>query len=303
MTTVDQEKKITIVGQEKIIKSIEAIIKSRNGETLPHMIFTGPSGMGKSSLANYVAEKSGFPLIIINCPTIKDVKDIDKIILTIETEGQILFLDEIHAMPKKAQESLYTVMENFNYHFMQDESDEPITWEVPKFTVIGATNNIGKLKESFKNRFVYYFAIHPYSNEEIAEIIKEASEITIDSDALAEYCRGTPRRAKNLLTWINDFCKAENIATATHEVIQHCLEYISVYRYGLTDNDIKYLKFLLARRGDVIGLSTISSHINLDQELIENTIEPFLLKEGFIYKKPKGRCINLAVVDKLKEIL
>lgn len=280
-----------LIGQNKILSIIDKLIKSRQDTYFPNILLSGPAGFGKTSIVKYIGDKLERKKLVVNGATVKGINDIAKCLFAVGNH-EILFIDEVHRLNINSQECLYPVFDDYVFFLFQDNSPEPVVIDLPKFSIICATTNLGKLSAPFLSRFAHIFELEDYTNNDIAKIIRLSSKIDIDALYLATYARGIPRLAKMLTEWINDYCIAINRDSANKEVIDAALKEKGIYKYGLTQNDMKYIKILTENIGRPVGIKTISSSLNIDELTIQEVIEPFLLSRKIIFKTSKGRIIN-----------
>ena len=287
-----------ILGQDKVKESLQISIKSakKRSEALGHVLIDSQPGFGKTTLSLAIANELGVPVKTVLGGNIKSFKDILPTITNMK-EGEVLFIDEIHRVNKRIAESLYTVLEDFRVDmpFEADNGDmEIITIDLPTFTIVGATTELGSLVSPFRDRFKLKFSLETYSKDTLFQILKINSkklQLNINEqalDILATASRGTPRIANSLLEWIRDYSVAKDIGKVTKENTKAALDMRDIGLDGSTENDRRYLNFLKSQKGTV-GVSTISSSINIDRETIESVIEPFLLSHNKISKTPRGR--------------
>lgn len=280
-----------LIGQKRILSIVDKLIVSRKNSIFPHSIFIGPAGYGKTSFIKHIGDRLNRSIININGSTITNINQIIRGALSAQ-ENDILFIDEVHRMGVKCQESLYPIFDDGRIDIFDETSQDPISIKLKSFTVLCATTNIGKLSKPFLSRFEHIFELDKYSIEDISSIIKNESSIDIDAENLASYSRGIPRLAISLTRWINDYCMATHQKIATGNIIKTALAEKGISEFGLTVNDRRYLNLLSENIGRPIGLSTISSCLNLDIKTIEDYIEPFLLEQKMVFKTKKGRVIS-----------
>jgi Holliday junction DNA helicase RuvB len=284
-------------GQEKVKKLITVYIQAakRRGETLDHVLITGPSGGGKSTLAGIIANEMGGNLIAFSAMTLKKKDDMYNMFSQIE-ENTIIMLDEVQALPKKLQEMLYTAMENYYYDYVSDEIySERI--QIPHFTLIGITNETGGLTEPFKNRFPINIILNPYNTTEMGKIAKQSCaklEMNISDEAaelIGQASRGVPRVCNGLLRRVADFGLLFNDGYLDVKTVEEAFDMMDINKYGLNNQDMAYMN-LLHNAHKALGIDTIAMSINIDRKTVENTIEPYLFQKGYVFKTPRGRVLT-----------
>lgn len=299
------------IGQEKIKNNLKIFITAakQRSEVLDHILLYGAPGLGKTTLANIIANEMKAKIKIINAPSIEKPGDIASIISFIEA-GDILFIDEIHRLPKNVEEVFYSVMEDYKLVTISGNGIDAININipVPPFTLIGATTRIGALSEPFKNRFGIIEKIDFYSNEEIEKIIIKNSnflKIKINKEVanlIASRSRGTPRIANNLLKRIRDFANAANKNEITIEIANNAFQALKINDLGLNDVEINYLKTIINRfQGGPVGIETISLAIGEEAINLEDSYEPYLIKLGLINRTQRGRIVTNKTYDYLKK--
>ena len=285
------------IGQEQIKKNLKVFIKAakKRGESLDHILFFGPPGLGKTTLANIIANEMGSNLKTISAPMLEKSGDLAAILTNLE-DGDILFIDEIHRLKASIEEVLYSAMEDFRLDIVigSGPAAQTIKLDVAKFTLIGATTRAGMLSNPLRDRFGMSFRLNFYNHEELSTIVKLASKKLnkdIESEAsfeIAKRSRGTPRIALRLLKRVRDFAEIEDENIITHKTTKYALDELGINEHGFDELDIKFLS-LLAEAKKPLGLSTIAAALSEDEGTIEDVIEPFLIANGFVEKTPKGR--------------
>jgi Holliday junction DNA helicase RuvB len=285
------------IGQEQLKKNLQVFIEAakKRGEGLDHILFFGPPGLGKTTLANIIANEMNANIKTISAPMLEKSGDLAAILTNLE-EGDILFIDEIHRLKSSIEEVLYSAMEDFRLDIVigSGPAAQTIKIDVAKFTLIGATTRAGMLSNPLRDRFGMSFRLNFYDNEELAQIVKLASEKLNkkinDSAALeiARRSRGTPRIALRLLKRIRDFAEVNDKKLIDLNIAKYALDELGINEHGFDELDIRFLK-LLADAKKPLGLSTISAALSEDEGTIEEVIEPFLIANGYIEKTPKGR--------------
>jgi Holliday junction DNA helicase RuvB len=284
-------------GQEKVKKLVTVYIqaaKMRN-ETLDHVLITGSAGCGKSTIAGIIANEMGGEYIGFSAMTLKKKDDMYNMFGQIQ-EGTVILLDEIQALSKKLQEMLYTAMENFYYDYVsEDVYSERI--QLPHFTLVGITNEIGELTEPLKNRFPIQLFLAPYSSSDMGNIVKNSCnkmDLKITDEAanlIGQASRGVPRVCNALLRRVSDFGLLFNDGLLDLNTVKTAFEVMDVNQFGLNSQDMSYLR-LLHGAHKAVGVDTIALSINLDKKTVENVVEPYLLQKQYIFKTPRGRVIT-----------
>jgi len=296
------------IGQEQIKKNLKVFIEAakKRAESLDHILFFGPPGLGKTTLANIIASEMGSSLKTISAPMLEKSGDLAAILTNLE-DGDILFIDEIHRLKASIEEVLYSAMEDFRLDIVigSGPAAQTIKLDVARFTLIGATTRAGMLSNPLRDRFGMSFRLNFYSHEELGEIIKLAAyklskEIEPKASVeIARRSRGTPRIALRLLKRVRDFAEIKDEKIITHSTTKYALDELGINEYGFDELDIKFL-MLLANAKKPIGLSTIAAALSEDEGTIEEVIEPFLLANGFVEKTPKGRIATKKAYDVLQ---
>ena len=286
------------VGQEKIKNNLKVFIQAckKRGEPLDHVLFFGPPGLGKTTLANIIAAQMQSSIKTTAAPMIEKSGDLAAILTNLE-EGDILFIDEIHRLSPAIEEILYPAMEDFRLDIIigSGPAAQTIKIDLPRFTLIGATTRAGMLSSPLRDRFGMHFRLQFYTPQELAQIITNAAKKlgkNIEQEAaleIARRSRGTPRIALRLLKRVRDFADVAEEATITIQRTREALEALGVDERGFDELDLKLLNLLADAKGRPLGLSTIAAALSEDEGTIEDVIEPFLLANGYIERTARGR--------------
>lgn len=290
------------IGQENIKKNIDIFIKSakKRNATLDHMLFYGPPGLGKTTIAGIIANEMGSNLKITTGPAIEKGGDLAAILSSLE-EGDILFIDEIHRLPKAVEEILYPAMEDYCINILigNGTNSKSVRLSLEKFTLIGATTRVGMLSSPLRDRFGSINRLELYSPDELGKIVKRDSSligINITDDAAYEIgkrSRGTPRIAIRILKRIRDFAIADDKTEIDLNIAKYALKELKIDDNGLDETDIRILKAIHENFSDgPVGLETLAAFIGEDQGTIEDVCEPYLMQSGYISKTPRGRILN-----------
>jgi Holliday junction DNA helicase RuvB len=287
------------IGQEKTKSNLKVYIDAAKfrGDTLDHVLFYGPPGLGKTTLAGIIANEMGTNLKVTSGPAIEKPGEMAAILNNLQT-GDILFVDEIHRLNRQVEEVLYPAMEDFAIDIIigKGAASRSIRLDLPHFTLVGATTRPGMLTAPLRDRFGVIDHLEYYTPEELYEIIIRSAElldVEIDNDGakqLAKRSRGTPRLANRLLKRVRDFAKVRYDGVITGEVARDALDLLDVDQYGLEMLDRKILETMITKfDGGPVGLDTLAATIGEDSGTIEDVYEPYLLMNGFITRTPRGR--------------
>lgn len=298
------------VGQNEIKENLRVFIKAAlmREEPLDHVLLYGPPGLGKTTMAHIIANELGTNIKTASGPSIEKTGDLAAILSTLEP-GDVLFIDEIHRMPKFIEEVLYPAMEDFEIDLVIGETGKSrnIKIDLPPFTLVGATTRAGDISSPLRDRFGIISKLEYYKKEELESIIKRTSrvlEMPIDDEAAGELsgrCRKTPRIANRLFKRVRDFALVSGDASITKEMTLKSLERLKVDECGLDAIDIEYLTSLITKfNGGPVGVETIATSIGEEVSTIEDVVEPFLLQEGFIKRTQRGRVACEKAYDHLK---
>ena len=297
------------IGQSEIKENLEVFIKSSvmRGETLDHILLYGPPGLGKTTLAYIIANELGTNIKTASGPSIEKSGDLAAILSTLE-EGDVLFIDEIHRIPRYIEEILYPAMEDFYLDIIvgSDGSSRNIKINLPHFTLVGATTRAGDLSSPLRDRFGIISKLNFYTEDELYQIIKRTSRVLdtpITDDAareLAKRSRGTPRLANRLFKRVRDFALVYGDGIINKEILDNSLDRLKVDKTGLDDTDYNLLLSIVERfNGGPVGLEALASSIGEEASTIEDVYEPYLLQQGYLKRTARGR----VVTDKAYEYL
>lgn len=294
------------IGQEKIKKNLKVFIQAskKRAEALDHILFYGPPGLGKTTLAYLISSEMNTNIKITAGPMIEKSGDLAAILTNLE-EGDILFIDEIHRLSPAVEEILYPAMEDYRLDIIigSGPAAQTVKIDLPRFTLIGATTRAGMLSNPLRERFGMHFRMQFYNHEELSKIVQIASEklekVSQDDASLeiARRSRGTPRIALRLLRRVRDFAEVENENTINIKRCQFALNELGVNETGFDEMDINLLELLVTNRGKPMGLSTIAAALSEDEGTIEDAIEPYLLANGYIERTARGRVASIKTYE------
>ena len=290
------------IGQEKAKEILKVYITAakERGETLDHVLFYGPPGLGKTTLAGIIANEMHVNIKITSGPAIEKPGEMAAILNNLQ-EGDVLFVDEIHRLNRQVEEVLYPAMEDYAIDIMigKGASARSIRLDLPKFTLVGATTRVGMLTAPLRDRFGVIHRLEFYTVEELKRIIARSAQVLdvgIDdagATALARRSRGTPRLANRLLKRVRDFAQVKYDGYITEDVANYALDLLDVDKCGLDQTDRNLLMTIIERfDGGPVGLDTLAASLSEDSGTIEDVYEPYLLKNGFIQRTPRGRIVT-----------
>ena len=297
------------IGQRPLKEKLGIALEAarRRGEALEHTLFHGPPGLGKTTLAHIIAHEMGGELVATSGPSLQQPTDLLGI-LTNLAEGDILFIDEIHRLATVIEEYLYPAMEDFEIDFVVDKGAfaKTIKISLKRFTLVGATTRAGYLSAPLRDRFGLFQHLDFYETVDLSEIVTRSAgilDVPIEpggADLIAGRSRGTPRIANRLLRRVRDFAEVKRDGRITEEVADEALRREGVDDFGLDDLDRKYLRTLIDfYKGGPAGIEAIAATLSEESETLEDMVEPFLLKIGFVQRTSRGRCAGLKAWEHL----
>jgi Holliday junction DNA helicase RuvB len=299
------------IGQKKVVQNVEVMVESAKirNSAMDHALLSGPPGLGKTSLAMIIAKSIGSELHVISGPAIEKKGDLAAILTNLNPRD-VLFIDEIHRMHISVEEILYSAMEDFRLDIVigQGASARTMQIQIAPFTLIGATTRSGLLSNPLRDRFMAHLHFDFYQHDELAEIVKNNSKklnIDMAQDALkliAACSRGTPRIANRILRRVRDFSLVKGESKISKESVEKSLGLMEIDHFGLDRMDRKILQVIEEYyKGGPVGIETLCATLSEDRMTIEDVYEPYLLKEGFLLRTPRGREISQKSKDHLKK--
>ena len=297
------------VGQQKVRDRLMLAVEAAKarGESLDHVLFSGPPGLGKTTLSYILGEAMGVRVKTTSGPVITKPGDLAGLLTSLEP-GDIVFIDEIHRMAKTVEEYLYSAMEDFAIDIMLDQGPNArsVRLDLPRFTLVGATTRIGLIAAPLRARFGLVNRLDCYEPHELAEIVRRsAAKLNVDIDEegsleIARRSRGTPRIANNLLRRVRDYAQVRSGNFITGEVAKTSLGLLEIDPNGLDEMDIRILETICSKfGGGPVGLSTIAVSVGEEPDTIEEAYEPFLIMEGYLERTPKGRVATALAYERL----
>ncbi len=297
------------IGQDQIKKNLGVFIEAskKRSEALDHVLFFGPPGLGKTTLALIIADEMGSNIKVTAAPMIEKSGDLAAILTNLE-EGDILFIDEIHRLSPAVEEILYPSMEDFRLDIIigSGPAAQTVKIDLPRFTLIGATTRAGMLSNPLRDRFGMNFRMQFYTADELCDIITQASlklGKAIEREAameIAKRSRGTPRIALRLLKRVRDFADVADEEKILHTRSRYALDQLGINAHGFDEMDIRLLKLLMEAKGRAMGLSTIAAALSEDEGTIEDVLEPYLLANGYLERTARGRVATPKTYELLK---
>lgn len=298
------------IGQQALKANLQIFMKAAMGrqEALDHVLLYGPPGLGKTTLAYILANEMNRQIRTASGPSIERTGDLAALLSSLEP-GDILFIDEIHRIPKIVEEVLYSAMEDFAMDVMvgKDQTSRSLRLDLPPFTLVGATTRAGDLSAPLRDRFGIVSKLDYYTHDELEQIVARSSrvlDVEIEDQAvveLAKRSRGTPRIANRLLRRVRDFAQVENDNQIDLEITNYALNQLKVDHLGLDDVDLRYLLGIIERfKGGPVGLDALAASISEEPMTLEDVYEPYLLQIGFINRTPRGRVVTEKAYAHLK---
>lgn len=292
----------TYVGQTALKETLKISIEAakKRNTTLDHVLFYGPPGLGKTTLAGIIAEELETSVKITSAPSFERPRDIIGVLMSLK-EGEVLFIDEIHRLNTVTEEILYPAMEDFYLDMMTGKTQTVKTMRIklPKFTLVGATTKAGGISSPLRDRFGFVHRLQFYSVDELTQVILRTAkilniEVTKDSaKEIAKRSRGTPRIANRLLKRVGDFAIVKNEGKVDLSLTNESLSVLKIDEYGLDETDRNMLMFIIEKyNGGPVGLDTIAAALGEDVRTIEDVCEPYLLQAGLLVRTPRGRKVS-----------
>ena len=297
------------IGQKEAKEMLDVYIKAalKRNESLDHVLLYGPPGLGKTTLAQIIANELGVNLKVISGPSIERSGDLASVLSTLEA-GDVLFIDEIHRLPRYVEEVLYSAMEDYVLDIVvgKESQTRTIRVDLPPFTLVGATTRFGDLSAPLRDRFGVVLRLEYYSDDELKEIITRTAKVydtKIDLEAVQELgmrSRGTPRIANRLFRRVRDFADVKNDGVISIDVCKEALKKLGIDNDGLDYTDYRYLKAIIETfKGGPVGIESLAATISEEVSTIEDVYEPYLLQEGYIKRSNRGRIATEKAYQKL----
>ncbi len=299
----------TYIGQSALKETLKISIEAAKKRELPldHLLFYGPPGLGKTTLAGVIAEQMGVDIKITSAPALERPRDIIGILMSLKG-GEILFIDEIHRLNRVAEEILYPAMEDFSLDMTTGKAQtvKTLRLPLPKFTLIGATTKAGALSGPLRDRFGIIHRLEFYTEDELTQVVKRTSsilDIAITEEgakAIARRSRGTPRIANRLVKRVSDYALVKNNGKITEDIANKSLDILNIDDIGLDTTDRNLLKLIIEKfNGGPVGIETLAAALGEDVRTLEDVSEPYLLQIGFLQRTPRGRKVSPAACKHL----
>ncbi len=298
------------IGQKNVVKTLKIFVEAtkQRGAPREHILFFGPAGIGKTTLAYVIAKELSGNIKITSGAALQKTGDLAAILTNLK-QNDVFFIDEIHRLPKPVEELLYPVLEEFRLDIVigNGPSARTVRLDVPRITIIGATTRLALLSAPLRDRFGLILRLDYYSQEEMIEIVKRSADLLKIklsgslAKEIAKRSRGTPRIANRILKRIQDYLQVKSTNRLTKPLLDEIFTLLNIDEMGLTDLDVKYLKTLAHKfQNKPVGIETLSSSLAEDKRTLEEFIEPYLLQIGFIKKTPRGRSLTEKAIRHLK---
>ncbi len=289
-------------GQPKTIERLQVMTGAarQRGDVLKHVLLSGPPGLGKTTLAHIIGQEMGTNVRITSGPVIERPGDLAGMLTNLEP-GDVLFIDEIHRLPKTVEEYLYSAMEDFRIDIMLDQGPNArsVRLDINRFTLVGATTRMGLLTSPLRSRFTLQSRLDYYSRDDLVRIVRRSCDllkVPVDTDGACEIagrCRGTPRIANNLIAFVRDYTEQRGDGRITRSMAAAALELLEIDQYGLDEMDKRVLRIMAEHyRGGPVGLGTIAVAVGEEQHTLEEVHEPYLIQEGYLKRTPQGRMLT-----------
>lgn len=289
-------------GQPKTLERLQVMTGAarQRGDVLKHVLLSGPPGLGKTTLAHIVGQEMGTNVRVTSGPVIERAGDLAGMLTNLET-GDVLFIDEIHRLPKTVEEYLYSAMEDFRIDIMLDQGPNArsVRLDINRFTLIGATTRMGLLTAPLRSRFTLQTRLDYYGRDELVRIVNRSCEllkVPIDVDGACEIAgraRGTPRIVNNLIAFVRDYAQQRGDGKITRPVASAALELLEIDQYGLDEMDKRVLRVMAEHyKGGPVGLGTIAVAVGEEQHTLEEVHEPYLIQEGYLKRTAQGRVLT-----------